>query len=149
MEFHELAYDTWYAYLGPQSPLFLKEQVTMAELFQHTVLRPPDDYFALLTSYMLIDGICLTDIPSMMFLNNEGAIMNLLRTTDAFHFGMSWSKERYEELGIACKPIVNCDVKVTLGWVKRKKEKLSTEAGEFVHMLEQQYGGKPKRRSAK
>lgn len=142
MEFHELSRDTWYAYLGPNSPLFHKEQVTMAELFQYTVLRPPDDYFALLTSYLTIDGVSLTDTPRVMFLNNEGAIMNLLCTTDAFHFGMSWSRERYEALGLACKPIVNCDVEITLGWVKRKKEKLSMEAEEFVRMLEQQYGEK-------
>ena len=112
----------------------------MRELLEYPVLRYPDDYFSILTSYMLIDGDRLHDLTKrVMFLNNEGAIINLLRTTDAFTFGMSWSREFYAELGIACKPIRDYHVEITLGWAKRKKEQLSREGTQFVELLQKHY----------
>ena len=91
---------------------------------------------------MLIDGDRLHDLTKrVMFLNNEGAIINLLRTTDAFTFGMSWSREFYAELGIACKPILDYRMEITVGWVKRQKAPLSPEAERFISVLKRHYGG--------
>lgn len=140
LEFHPICNDTWYAYLGPNSPFYDLPQVPIRELLEYTVLRAPDDYFSLVTSHLVIDGVSLLNgTKRVMFLNNEGAIINLLRTTDAFTFGMSWNRDFYTELGIACKPIINCDVEITLGWIKRKKERLSDEAERFVALLEKNY----------
>ncbi len=140
LEFHPVSTDSWYAYLGPNSPFYDQESVSMRELLEYPVLRYPDDYFSILTSYMLIDGDRLHDLTKrVMFLNNEGAIINLLRTTDAFTFGMSWSREFYAELGIACKPIQDYHVEITLGWAKRKKEQLSREGTQFVELLQKHY----------
>lgn len=140
LEFHPICGDTWYAYLGPNSPFYGREEVNIRELLEYPVLRAPDDYFSLVTSHMVIDGVSLLNgTKRVMFLNNEGAIINLLRTTDAFTFGMSWNREFYRELGIACKRIVNCDVEITLGWIKRKREQLSAEAERFVILLQKNY----------
>lgn len=140
LEFHPICQDTWYAYLGPNSPFYDQEEVNIRDLLEYPVLRAPDDYFSLVTSHMVIDGVSLLNgTKRVMFLNNEGAIINLLRTTDAFTFGMSWNREFYQELGIACKKIVNCDVEITLGWIKRKKERLSAEAERFVILLQKNY----------
>ena len=140
LEFHPICNDTWYAYLGPHSPFYHLPQVPIRDLLEYPVLRAPDDYFSLVTSHMVIDGVSLLNgTKRVLFLNNEGAIINLLRTTDAFTFGMSWNRDFYAELGIACKPIVNCDVEISLGWIKRKKERLSGEAERFVSLLEKNY----------
>lgn len=140
LEFHPVCNDTWYAYLGPHSPFYHLPQVPIRDLLEYPVLRAPDDYFSLVTSHMVIDGVSLLNgTKRVLFLNNEGAIINLLRTTDAFTFGMSWNRDFYAELGIACKPIVNCDVEISLGWIKRKKERLSGEAERFVSLLEKNY----------
>lgn len=140
LEFHPISTDTWYAYLGPHSPFYGQDEVNIRDLLEYPVLRAPDDYFAILTSHMVIDGVSLLNgTKRVMFLNNEGAIINLLRTTDAFTFGMSWNREFYRELGIACKPITNCNVEITLGWIKRKKERLSAEAERFVLQLQRNY----------
>lgn len=142
LEFHPICDDTWYAYLGPHSPFYHMDAVPIRELLEYPVLRAPDDYFSLVTSHMVIDGVSLHNgTKRVMFLNNEGAIINLLRTTDAFTFGMSWNREFYEELGIACKPIINGDVEITLGWIKRKREQLSAEAQRFVALLQKNYAG--------
>jgi DNA-binding transcriptional LysR family regulator len=139
LEFNEISTDTWYVNVGERSPLYTKEVVNMKELLDYVVVRLPDDYFSNLTCYLEIDSISLTNFKKAIYLNNSGAIINFLNKTDAFRFGPGWSKQDFEELGIRTIPIENCDVTVTLGWIKRKKEELSQEALEFVGLLDSFY----------
>ncbi len=141
LEFHLVDTDVWHAYLGPGNPFYEQESVSMAELLmKYTVLRYPDDYFSILTSHTMINGKSLREqAKRAMLFDNEGAIINLLRTTDAVMFGMRWNREFYRELGIACKPILDYRMEVIMGWIKRKKELLSLEGEQFVTMLRRNY----------
>lgn len=138
LEFNEFATDEWYAYVGPNSPLYEKEDVNIRELMKYTVLRAPDDQFSLITSYMKIDGICLKEeAKRVIYLEEEMSIVHFLQKTDAFTFGLKIREKDYKSFGIACKKIQRCNVKVTLGWVKRKKEKLSEEGKAFIRLIKQ------------
>lgn len=59
--FNALGEDTWYANIGPHSPLYVQNEVTMEQLLQYPIVRLPDDYFSNLTFYLEIDGIRLTE----------------------------------------------------------------------------------------
>lgn len=140
LEFHSVGTDKWYAYLGPHSPFYRQETVSLRELLEYPILRFPDDYFSILTGYMSVDGESLQNrTKRTVFLNNEGAMLSLLRSTDAFTFGMSWNRDFYADLGIACKPIMDHEVEIALGWIKRKKEHLSPEAEYFLELFRKHY----------
>jgi DNA-binding transcriptional LysR family regulator len=145
LEFHPVDTDIWHVYLGPNSPLYEREAVSIEDVFKYTVLRYPDDDFSILTSHAMVNGESLRKrTKRVMLFNNEGAIISLLRTTDAVMFGMRWNRELYSELGIACKPILDYRMEITVGWVKRQKAPLSPEAERFISVLKRHYGGQIK-----
>lgn len=141
LEFNLVAKDTWYAVLGQNNPLFHSQSVNMRQLLDYTVVRPPDDYFSTLTTYLIIDSISLSEFQKTVYINNGAAIISLMQETDIFTFSLWLSRADYERYGLRVIPIENCDVSVEMGWVKRRKEKLSPEAEVFVRMLEEHYGG--------
>lgn len=59
LKFNPLGTDTWYVNVGPNHPLYDREEVTMTELLDYPFVRLPDDYFSNLTFYLEIDGIPL------------------------------------------------------------------------------------------
>ena len=143
LEFHLLAKDTWYAYVGPQNPLYGREEVDIRELMGYTVLRSPDDLFSHLTAGITIDGVSVGETKgNEMFLNNENAVLNLIASSDAFCFGLGQNREDYQCRGLACKRIKNCQVEITVGWIKRKRDMLSPEGERLVALLGAYYQGK-------
>ena len=85
--------DTWHANVGPNSPLYGRDEVTMAELLHFPIVRLPDDYFSNLTFYLQIDGIRLTEHKKVVYVNDSAAILALLSKTDIFRFGL-WLAHR-------------------------------------------------------
>ncbi|WP_101876915.1 LysR family transcriptional regulator [Lachnoclostridium edouardi] len=140
LEFHLVATDTWYAVVGPNNPLFHSSAVNMRQLLNYTVVRPPDDYFSALTTYLIIDGVSLSEFKRAVYLNNGAATINLMKETDIFAFSLWLSRPDYERHGLKVIPIENCDVSVEMGWIKRCKERLSSEAQTFVSLLQKYYG---------
>ena len=139
LEFRLLAEDTWYAVVGKNNPLFYRESVNMRELLEYTVVRPPDDYFSTLTTYLIIDSVSLSEFQKTIYLNNGAAIISLMQETDIFTFSLWLSHQDYERYGLRVIPIENCEVTVEMGWIKRRKERLSSEAEIFVGLLEEHY----------
>lgn len=133
--FNPLGTDTWYANIGPNSPLYGQDEVTMEQLLQYPVVRLPDDYFSNLTFYLEIDGIRLTEHKKVVYVSDSAAIIALLRKTDVFRFGPGLSAPDYAQFGIKTIPIRNCGVKINVGWIQRKRELLSPEAQAFVDLL--------------
>lgn len=136
IELNYLGTDTWYVNVGPYSPLFDKEEVDAAELLRYPVVRMPDDYFSNLTFYLSIGGISLTEFKKVEYMSDNAAMLNLLKYTDVFRFGPGISREDFAVHGIKTIPIKNCGVTISVAWIRRKKEILSTSAQEFVQMLE-------------
>lgn len=137
--FNPLGEDTWYANIGPQSPLYMQNEVTMEQLLQYPIVRLPDDYFSNLTFYLEIDGIRLTEHKKVIYVNDSAAILALLSTTDVFRFGPGLSAPDYARYGIKTIPIRNCNVQINAGWLQRKRELLSPEAQAFVDLLGRLY----------
>lgn len=139
LELNILGADTWYANIGPNHPLYGRDEVTMAELLQYPFVRMPDDYFSNLTFYLEIDGIRLTEFKRVVYLSDSAAILAMLRETDAVRFGPGLSAPDFAAYGIRTIPIRNCAVQITVGWLRRKRDMLSDEAKEFVARLEKLY----------
>ena len=140
LEFNMVAKDTWYAVLGPNNPLFHCETVNMRQLLNYTVVRPPDDYFSTLTTYLIIDSVSLCEFQKAVYLNNGAVTISLMQETDIFAFSLWLSRQDYERYGLRVIPIENCDVSVEMGWVKRRKEMISPEAEAFVSLIDEYYG---------
>lgn len=139
LELNVLGTDTWYANIGPNHPLYGRDEVTMGELLQYPVVRMPDDYFSNLTFYLEIDGVRLTEFKRVVYLSDSAAILAMLRETDVFRFGPGLSAADFAAYGIRTVPIRNCAVQITVGWLQRKRDTLSDEARAFVAQLEKLY----------
>ena len=139
IELHILGMDTWYANLGPAHPLYDREEVTIQELLEFPFVRRPDDYFSNLTHYLEIDGVRLTSFTRVVYVNDSAAVLSALRSTDVFRFGPGLSAADFAGYGIRTIPIRNCKIQITTGWLQRKRETLSEEAGDFVAMLQNLY----------
>ena len=139
LELHMLGIDTWYVNVGPSHPFYDREEVTMAEMLDFPFVRLPDDYFSNLTHYLEIDGVRLTNFTNTIYVNDTAAILAFLTRTDAFRFGPSLSTKDFKAHGVKTIPIKNCNIKITVGWIQKKKEILSPEAKEFVKQLEALY----------
>lgn len=127
-----LSTDSWYCNIGPNHPLYDRNEVNIREMTKYPFVRLADDYFANLTHYLYIDGVPLTDFQRKIYVSDSYSIINLLKHTDAVRFGPMLSKRDFEEVGIRTIPIRNCDVKITIGWIQRKRESLSPAAECFV-----------------
>ena len=141
LQFHMLGADTWYANVGPYSPLYGQDEVTMQQLLQYPIVRLPDDYFSNLTHYLEIDGVRLIDHKRVIYVSDSAAILGLLRTTDVFRYGPGVSAADFAEYGVRTIPIRNCKVQISAGWLQRRRELLSPEAQSFIALLERLYPG--------
>lgn len=139
LEFHEVGRDTWYVNLGPKHPLYHRSMIKIEELLSYPFVRLPDDYFSNLTHYLEIAGVRLENFKRKIYLDDSATIISLLQETDAIRFGPGLSKTDFEKYGIRTIPIENCEIEITVGWVKRKRDNLSTEAQEFAMQIEQLY----------
>lgn len=139
LELNMIGKDTWYLNVGPYSPFYHRKEVAMEELKAYPCVRLPDDYFSHLTFYLEIDGIKLTELKRVVYVNNGASIINLLQNTDVYRFGPLLSAPDYKRYGIHTIPIKNCNLQINVGWIRRKKEILSKEAEAFVTMLQTLY----------
>jgi DNA-binding transcriptional LysR family regulator len=144
LELCKLAQDTWYANIGPNNPLYEKDIVTMDELLQYPILRARDDYFSSLSYYVEIDGHQLTEFTKSIFINNGATLIKLLQDSEGVRFGPGLSKVDYEKFGIKSIPIKNCDVHITVAWIKRKNDNLTKEGQVFMDIVQQYFKHKDK-----
>ena len=79
------------------------------------------------------------DFHRSIIMDNYHAIIQMIKRTDAFIFGNKWMVEELSSGGICSRILENDTNKVSLMWVQRKKEILSSEAEEFIHMLTKTY----------
>lgn len=137
LEFKLIGYDTWYANVGPGSPLYHKSSVTASELLRYPIVRIGEDHYSYLTQYMTIDGVSLASYKQGIFVNDNMGLVNMLYHTNVFRFGPGLSNENFKKFGIKSIPIRNCDVEVAIGWIKKKDRILNDSAMEFSTLLEE------------
>lgn len=139
LEFHEFARDTWYVHVGKNSPLYNQEVIEMSQLINCTILRSPDDYFSNLSYLFEVDGIHFTQFEKTMFVNEYVTRVRLLNMTDMVCIETHWDKKIEKEIGVRAIPISNCNIKISMGWIKRKNENLNIKVQEFIQILEQKF----------
>lgn len=139
LEFNILGTDTWYVNIGPKHPLYDRKEIRMEELLPYPFVRMPDDYFSNLTFYLEIDNIRLSEFKRVVYLSDSAAILAMLQRTNVFRFGPGLSADDFAAYGIRTIPIHNCSIRITVGWIRRKRDMLSDEAREFVALLEKLY----------
>jgi DNA-binding transcriptional LysR family regulator len=136
LEYHEFANDTWYALVGKSSPFYNKEIIEMSQLIDCTIMRSPDDYFSNLSYLFEVDGVHFTQFEKTMFVNDYLTRLRLLNMTNMVCIETSWDKEPEREFGVRAIPIANCNIQISMGWIKRKKENLSEKVLDFIEILE-------------
>lgn len=139
LEYHEFVTDTWYVHVGKNSPFYNQEVIEMSQLVDCTVLRSPDDYFSNLSYLFEVDGIQFTQFEKTMFVNDYVTRIRLLNMTDMVCIETDWDKEIEKEIGVRAIPIANCNIKISMGWIKRKNENLAMKVKEFIEILEQKF----------
>lgn len=137
LEYHELAKNTWYAHVGKSSPFYNQETIEMSQLVDCTIMRSPDDYFSNLSYLFEVDGIHFTQFEKTMFVNDYFTRLRLLNMTDMVCIETAWDKELEKEISVRAIPIANCNIQISMGWIKRKKENLSVKVLDFIEILEQ------------
>lgn len=139
LEYHEFSNDTWYALVGKSSPFYNQEIIEMPQLVDCTVMRSPDDYFSNLSYLFEVDGVHFTQFEKTMFVNDYLTRLRLLNMTNMVCIETSWDKELEKEIGVRAIPIANCNIQISMGWIKRKKENLSEKVLEFIEILEKSF----------
>lgn len=137
LEYHQLANSTWYAHVGKSSPFYNEKIIEMSQLVNCTIMRSPDDYFSNLSYLFEVDGVHFTQFEKTMFINDYFTRLRLLNMTDMVCIETVWDKELEKEIGVKAIPIANCDIKISMGWIKRKKENLPEKVLDFIGILEQ------------
>ena len=136
LEYHEFASDTWYVLVGKNSPFYNSEIIEMHQLINCTIMRSPDDYFSNLSYLFEVDGVHFTQFEKTMFVNDYLTRLRLLNMTDMVCIETSWDKDLEKEFGVRALPIANCNIQISIGWIKRKKENLSEKVIDFIEILE-------------
>ncbi len=126
--------DRGYALMGPQHPLYSREQVTLQELSQYPLIRYPDDFFSDMTAHQQIDDTSLMDLPSH-FTDSSMLTLDLLRNSNVYRLGIGLTKEDYLQYGIRTIPIVNNDIRITIGWIRRNNYVLSDATTHLTEIL--------------
>lgn len=138
LEYHELAIDTWYVHVGKNSPFYGHEVISMQELVDCTIMRAPDDYFSNLSYLFEVDGVHFTQFEKTMFVSDYFTRLRLLNTTDMVCIETAWNEDFEKEIGIRAIPIANCDIRISVGWIKRKNETQPSKVHEFIELLQKQ-----------
>ena len=128
-----------YIHMGRKNPLHLKEKIFITDLMEYPYLHLPLDFFSNKDLNIRLDGQGLMDFHRSIIMDNYHAIIQMIKRTDAFIFGNKWMVEELSSGGICSRILENDTNKVSLMWVQRKKEILSSEAEEFIHMLTKTY----------
>ncbi|MGE5627971.1 MAG: LysR family transcriptional regulator [Solirubrobacterales bacterium] len=141
LEYNEFANDTWYVHVGKNSPFYNRPVIEMSDLVQSTVIRAPDDYFSNLSYLIEVDGVNFTQFDKAMFINDYSTRLRLLSMTDMISIEPAWNKDIEKELGIRIMPIANCNIEISMGWIKRKKGNLPEKVMELIELLENKFIG--------
>lgn len=139
LELHEIAASPLYVHVGAQNPLYGAKHIDPKELLPHTYVHLPMDYFSNINQLVELGDIRLSDFTKTIVINNYHGIVNMIKRTDAFIFGGKWQIEELQKGHVSSILLDHCDVEKKLLWIKRKKEILSTQAEEFLEIIEENY----------
>lgn len=133
--FEKLGESTWYAAVGEKNPYFKKKSIDIKSMMQFPIIRAKDDYFSNITKFLEVDGVSLKEFRKIIFCNDSESKIKMLLESDVTTFIPGWSRRDYEQLGVHILEIEHCDISITLGWIKKKRENLSENAQKYLDVV--------------
>ncbi len=144
LEFTSISVNDWAVALGPKNPLYACKGVTMEQLKSYRHIRLWDDYFSLLFGEIRLNDTFIKDYQTN-FINSSSIILHLLQTTNMYMFCSTQKGIFGSNSLIRNIPITDSDIKINVGWVRKKTHQISGIAHDFLRLLTEEYSVKESR----
>lgn len=128
--FTPLMTSEWRACLGPASPYYRRDSVTLEELSSIPLLRLRDDYLSSLTGGMKEVNILLDELQHS-YVGSSYLILHLLRKADCWYVVSEADLSAAHEYGLHLLPIKNLDIEMSIGFIQKEDHTLSETAAGF------------------
>lgn len=137
LEFVELCKREACIYVGPNSPLYYKEFISVEELSSLRFVRGLSDFFSMEHNLEQVNvGTVGTEkLHPSVYTNSEHFKINLLLRTDLAELGINLRYTNYQHYDIKNLLIEGEDAYLTLGYVIEKDHALTDTAKELIEQL--------------
>ncbi len=129
--FTTIAQSQWRACVGPASPFYRRDDVTLEQLSSIPLIRLRDDYLSSLTGGMKDTEIVLDEL-SHSFVGSSYLILHLLRKADCWYVASRADESAAQEYGLHLLPIDKLDIEMTIGFIQKEEHALSPAAEDFA-----------------
>ncbi|WP_242396733.1 LysR family transcriptional regulator [Clostridium butyricum] len=138
MEFIRLDTKKACVYAGKNSSIYGRDSITIEELLNLKFVQSTKDFFSVeqyLEKLYLVNKMENNRFCRVVTTNSDHAMMDLLINTDLCSVGVKFTSDRYSEYDIKPIDINGYEYEIYVGYIKRKGEKLSSEAQGFIKLL--------------
>ncbi|MEA5084939.1 MAG: LysR family transcriptional regulator [Lachnospiraceae bacterium] len=137
LEFVELGKREACIYVGPNSPLYSKESISVEELSGLRFVRGLSDFFSMEHNLEQVNvgTVGSEKLHPAVYTNSEHFKINLLLKTDLAELGINLSYANYQHYDIKNLLIEGEDAYLTLGYVIEKDHVLTDTAKELIENL--------------
>jgi DNA-binding transcriptional LysR family regulator len=124
-------------YIGENNPLFMEDSVNFSDLDKLKFVQPIKDFFSLEhhMDNISVGAFCMENFQNMIHTNSDNLTIDLLLHTDVCSFGIHFMNENFAQYRIKALKINDCEKCLAIGYVKRKDNKLSLEAQDFIQRV--------------
>ncbi|MDL2258373.1 LysR family transcriptional regulator [Eubacteriales bacterium OttesenSCG-928-K08] len=138
LEFIELSKREACIYVGPHSPLYERESLTIDELVSLRLTRSLNDFFSVEHHLKQVNAgtVRYESLNHVVFTNSEHLATDLLIRTDLASLGINMTYPLLQQYDIKNLRIDGEDAYLTLGYVVEKKHSLSVLSQELLDRLE-------------
>lgn len=135
MEFEEISIKKTCIYVGKQNKFYDRKEINIEELFSLNFIQSVKDIFSMEDYLEIISDNVEAKTKNVITTNSDNLIINMLLTTDVASFGVKLTYDKYQQYDIRAIDITNNNDNIYIGFIKRKGEKLSEEALEFLDLV--------------
>lgn len=124
-------------YAGKNNKFYNRQSVKLNELGNFKFVQLERDYFSM---YQYLDKLKIfkndvRDFNDIVTTNSDHLVVDFLLNTELCSFGIKLINPKYAQYDIKAIDIEDYNDKLLIGYVKRKGEKLSKEANNFIELL--------------
>ncbi len=134
LEFNEIAKEKMHIYVGKNNPLYDKDVIYGDELKDFICVNLVEDQVTSSIYSIELDSLNILNKERAIYLNDKQTIAKFISKTDAYSLGSRWSSGDKMD-GIKAIPFADNSIDFSIGWIKRKREELSTEAKMFLEIV--------------
>ncbi|WP_141430825.1 LysR family transcriptional regulator [Bacillus sp. 03113] len=137
LEFIELGKREACIYVGPNSPLYFRESISVEELSRLFFVRGLSDFFSMEhhLEQISVGAVNAEKLHPAVYTNSEHLSINLLLKTELVQLGIDISYPGYQQYDIKNLRVEGEDAYLTLGYVIEKDHVLTTTAKKLIESL--------------